>query len=1037
MSQIRFGLPELAVKRPLLVIVLNLLIVIAGLAAALGIEIRELPDVDRPIVVVRATLPGAAPETMDAEVTRIIEGAVARVSGVRDIRSSSEENSGRVRAEFSPDADLDVAAADVREAVSRIRRQLPDRVEELFVTKADNEAAPIIRLAIVSDTLREDALTRIIDNDITPEYLSIDGVATVQEFGTRQRQMRVVIDPLRLNRFGLTVNDVATALRAAPFDVPVGSFRSNDQELLVRAEATAGTPAMIEAVEIDRNTRVGDVAEAFLGPADAENLLRLDGAPVIGLGIVRQARSNTIAISDATRAKTEELNKRFNNLRIVLTSDDAVFIRSSVTEVLISLLFSVAIVVVTIWLFLGSWQATLLPAIAIPIALTGTLAGIWLMGFSINLLTLLALVLAIGLIVDDAIVVLENTQRQQTLGVGRIAAAAVGAREVFFAVVATTAALVAVFVPISFLPSTTGRLFREFGFVLSIAVIISTFVALSLTPAISARLNFVASNKAPLFDKQGQALARLYQKLLDSCLARPLLTSAVCLLVAMSAAAVYQQLDQELVPSEDRSRIEIFATGPDGVGIRYMEQDTDRIEAILLPYIERGLVSSVYSVVGNYDPNRTGVTVSLVPWSERQSTQQEIMAELRPKMESVPGSRISVFSRGSLDGGRGRGGGLQVALTGANYRSIFENARHLSDAIESDSEILSNPSISYQPTQPQLSIQVDRRRAADLDIDLNEIASTLRTMVEGENLVDLNIDDQAISILLVSEAGAVDDPSDLKNLFVRSRSGALVPLASMVKIVEEGVAAELDRTSQRRAIEMGANIPEGVPLADAVAEIKRIANLVLDDDIDLILKGDADTLEEASRDLQLTYAFALVIVFLVLVAQFESLTSPLVIMLTVPFALAAAVYALLLAGISLNIYSQIGLILLVGLMAKNSILLVEFADTLRTKGLSLTDAIREAAVVRARPIAMTIVSTVLGALPLVLSSGAGAEARQSIGWVIFGGLGIATLFTLFLAPVIYLGVARFGKARNEREQALQSELGEMQTLSVASGDAKS
>lgn len=1029
------GLPALAVKRPLLILVLNLLIVIAGLAALLGVEVRELPDVDRPIVVVRANYPGAAPETIDSEVTRILEGAVARVAGVRDIRSSSEENGGRVRAEFNPGVNLDVAAADVREAVSRITRELPERVEELFVTKADDEAEPIIRIAVVSEALSEDALTRIIDNDIIPEFLSIPGVASIQEFGTRTRQLRVAIDPLRLNRFGLTVSDVDAALRQAPFDVPAGSFRSSDQELIVRAQASATTPELIKAVVVRENTRIGDVAEAYFAPADAENLLRLDGAPVIGLGIVRQAQSNTIAISTATRAKTAALAARFPDLKILVTGDNADFIRSSVREVLISLLFSVLIVVLTIRWFLGSWRATLIPAVAIPVALVGTIAGIWGMGFSLNLLTLLALVLATGLIVDDAIVVLENIQRQQAAGVGRKAAAAIGARQVFFAVLSTTAALIAVFLPISFLPSTTGRLFQEFGFVLCIAVLISSFVALTLTPAIAAALDLRRRALGPTTVTGAEVAtvapsraASRYSKLLAACLARPWITIVACVAVAGAALLVYQSLPKELVPKEDRGQLEVFATGPDGVGLRYMEREADEIEAVLQPYVADGTVQSVFTIVGNYDPNRTSITAKLAPWSEREISQQELIATLQPQLANIPGSRASAFGRGSLSVGRGRRSGLQVALTGSDYDAIYAAARALATAVDTQSDLLSNPDISYQPTQPQLSVRVDRRRAADLDIALDEVAMTLRTMVAGQQLIDLNIDDQAVPILLESETGAIDDPSDLRNLFVRSRAGNLVPLSSLTEIVEEGVAAELDRTAQRRAIEVEMDVAPGVALADAVAAIQRLGRQTLPEGVDMLLQGEADTLQETSRELQLTYAFAMVIVLLVLIAQFESLTSPVVVLLTVPFALAAAVYALYLSGVSLNIYSQIGLILLIGLMAKNGILLVEFADALRSEGRSVRDAITEAAVIRARPITMTIVSTVLGALPLILASGAGAEARQAIGWVVFGGLGLATFFTLFLAPVLYLGVAQLSAARDARGASLDEELAAAEQL---------
>jgi hydrophobe/amphiphile efflux-1 (HAE1) family protein len=1019
---VRTGLPELAVRRPLLITVLNLLILIAGLAALFGVDVRELPDVDRPIVSVRASLPGGAPETIDAEVTSVLEGAVARVSGVREISASSEENSARMRVEFNPGVDLDDASADVREAVARVSRELPDRVENVFVTKADDDADPIIDLAVISRVYAEDELTRIIETDIAPEILSVPGVAAVQEFGTRQRQMRVVIDPLRLNRFGFTVSDVADALRQAPFDVPAGSFRSEDQELIVRAQATAATPELIMDVVIDNGVRVGDVANVVLAPADATNLLRLDGEPIIGLGIVRQAQSNTIEISDAVAAKVEELNRRLGDLEIRVLSDDAVFIRTSVREVVISLAFTIGIVVGTIWLFLGSLKATLIPSAAIPVALIGTLAGIWLFGFSVNLLTLLALVLATGLIVDDAIVVLENVQRRQNEGLGRRAAAAVGTRQVFFAVVATTAVLVAVFVPIAFLPSTTGRLFREFGVILAVAVIISSFVSLTLAPAIAAQFDLTSRKAGGWGHRLGERVRRGYDRALAWCLDHSVVAFAGFLLAALGAAGLYLLLPSELVPPEDRGEVSVFATGPDGVGLSYMERQAEQIEDVLAPYRESGVITSLYTVVGQWDPNRVLMTAELAPWGERDISQQELIEALGPAMSDIPGARISVFGRGSLDIRGGGRSGLDVALTGGDYDAIYTAARALADRIETESDILSNPEISYQPTQPQLSVEVDRRRASDLGVPLEEISLTLRAMVAGEDIVDLNVRDQAIPIILEAGASAIRSPSDLANLFVRAETGALIPLSSLTVFREEGVAAELDRVEQRRAIEVESDIAPGAPLADAVTEIQRLADGALPDGINMILQGEAETLRESSRDLLITYGFALVIVFLALVAQFESLTSPVVVMLTVPFGLAAAVFALFLSGVSLNIYSQIGLVLLIGLMAKNGVLLVEFADQLRGQGRKVREAVVEAATIRARPIMMTVLSTALGAVPLVLAGGAGAEARSAIGWVIFGGLGFAAIFTLFLTPILYFWIARLGGARTAQGEALDQEM---------------
>ena len=463
-------LPSLSVRRPTLVVVLNLLIMIAGLAAVMGVEVRELPDVDRPIVTVRAFFDGASPETMDAEVISVLEGAVARVSGVKRIEAASEENNGRVRAEFSANVNLDVAANDIREAVAGVERQLPEGVEDITVVKADADSSPIIRLALVSDKVNQEDLTRIAEDDISPEFLSIDGVASVDLFGDQEQVLRIVVDPMKLARYGLSIDDVAKVLRSTRLDVPAGSFKSDDQMLLVRADASVWEPAKVEDLELRKDVRLGEVAQAFYGPAEAESYSVLNGSKVVGLGIVRRAQSNTIAISDAVNKSVERLNKRLKDVRLVKISDDARFIRSAVREVINSLLIAVTVVIAVIFMFMGGLRPTLIPTVAIPVAIMGTVGAIYLMGFSVNILTLLAMVLATGMIVDDAIVVLENIQRHRTLGMKSYAAAVNGTRQVFFAVLATTATLISVFLPIAFLPSTAGKLFTEFGFTLRGAV---------------------------------------------------------------------------------------------------------------------------------------------------------------------------------------------------------------------------------------------------------------------------------------------------------------------------------------------------------------------------------------------------------------------------------------------------------------------------------------------------------------------------------------------------------------------------------------
>lgn len=1013
-------LPSLSIRRPVLIVVLNLLIIIAGFAALNAIEVRELPDVDRPIVSVTASYPGGSPETVDTEVTSKLEGAVARVSGVKSINASSEEGSSRVRVEFRPGINLDDAANETREAVSRVQRELPNAVERLAIIKADNDAESVVSLAVSSDTLDLETLTERVETDLAPLFLSIPGVADVRLNGDRERVLRVLLDPLRLTSFNLSVTDVAAALRQAPFDVPAGSMKSTDQQLIVRADATSVSAEQVEDIIVSGNTRIGDVATVYFGPADAQSLVRLDGKPVIGLGVIRQARSNTIEISDEVLALVGQLKTRFPDLQMQVTSDDAEFIRSSVEEVITSLLLTIVLVVATLWLFIGSGRATIIPALSIPVSLIGALAAIWLMGFSINILTLLALVLATGLIVDDAIVVTENIQRRRAMGLGARAAAVIGTREVFFAVVATTAVLVAVFVPIAFLPSTAGRLFREFGGVLAIAVIISSFVALSLVPALTARLPLKANSTSRLAALGNRLLAG-YQRSLHFALDKAWWVFIASMLAAVAAISLYTQLNNELMPSEDRGSIRIFARGPDGVGLNFMDRQADKMEDILLPYVNGGDIDSIYTVVGQWDPNLAFITVPLKHWDLRSRSQQEIIDEIRGPLAAIPGAPARAFGSNSLNL-RGQGGGLELALTGQSYAEIFAAAQAFAKVIQQQFPELGMPRISYQPTQPQLRVNIDRRRAEELGVPLSDIATTLRVAINGADLADLNVGDQAIPIILQAQSQQIKDPTDLANLYVGSSSGALVPLSSLAYISEEGVAAELERQAQRRAIEMEMQLPPELPLQQAVEQLRTLAEQHLPSDIGLIFLGEALTFEETAREVTLTYVLAFVIVLLVLAAQFESVNSAVVVMATVPFGIAAALFALFLTGTSINIYSQIGLVMLIGLLAKNAILLVEFADQLRDQGYEVRKAVEQAASIRLRPIAMTLLSTLLGALPLILSSGAGAEARNAIGWVVFGGLGIAVVFTLYLTPVLYLALARFAKPRADETKRLQTEL---------------
>lgn len=1018
-------LPGLSVRRPYLAIVMNLLIIVAGLGAVFGVEVRELPDIDRPIVTVRAELPGGSPETIDAEVTSVIEGAVARVNGVVEVRSSSEENNFRMRAIFRPSVDLVAAANDVREAVSRVERLLPQGIENLFVVKADADASAVVRLAVSSEQLSIDALSRQIENDVIPELTAIEGVADVNVFGERKRVLRVVIDPLRLAGYQLSVADVVRVLQSADFDIPAGSFKSDEQEVLVRANTSVTRPSAIEQLVIRDPVRIKDVGHVFFSPDDPESIVRHNGRSVISLGVIRRAQSNTVQISRDVGRVVDRLNARLKSLNIAITQDDAIFIRGAITEVLISLSLAVLIVVTVIALFIGQLRAALIPAVAIPVALIGTVAAIWLLGFSLNLITLLALVLATGLVVDDAIVVLENIQRRRQTGLLPRAAAVVGTRQVFFAVIATTATLISVFAPISFLPSQAGRLFSEFGFVLAVAVCISSFVALTAVPMMASRLRQMpddqdAAKQASRFSP-ARLLAAAYAALLERILAAPLVVLGLCGFVIVAAAIAYEHLGEELVPEEDRGLVSVFLTGPDGTGLDYTDRQVEKVEAILQPYVDQGIAQGLFTITGRYDPNRGQLDAPLIDWSERTISEGQIALAVNKKLRQIPGARARMRRSNSL-GLRNADGGIRFALTGSDYETIAGAADAFVLALEKNVPQVQNLRVEFRATQPQISVTIDRRRATDLGVPLEALGTTLRTLVDNSEVAELSINDERVPVILQATAGAIDDPSDLTNLYVTSAAGRLVPLSQLVTFREYAVAAELDRHGQRRAVEIFGDGVDGYSLRQAVDAVQAEADKGLPPGIGLLFLDEAAALNETSYGVQITYLIAIVIVFLVLVAQFESITSALVVLLTVPFGICAAIFALTFTGISINIYSQIGILMLIGIMAKNAILMVEFADQLREEGRAVVDAVREASLVRLRPIAMTMVSTVLAGLPLILGSGPGAEARGAIGWVVFGGLGMAGLFTLLVTPAFYVLIAPLSPPRARAGRQLEEEL---------------
>ncbi len=1030
------GLTALFVRRPVLAFVMNTLIAVAGLAALLGVEIRELPEVDRPVITIRTEYPGASAETIDRELTGLIEGAVSRIAGVKWISSSSSFGRSTVTVEFNDSANIDTAASDMRDALGRIAHELPEDADASRIIKADSNAQPVMRLAVTSATMSVQDMTVLVEDELVDQLASVAGVADIQVYGERDKIFRIDIDPARLASLGLTVGDVRNALASMAFDAPAGSLTSNTQDLIVRASATVATPEAFEKIVVKGNTRLGDFASVTLGKDLGETQLRANGKTGIGMGVIRAAQSNTLEISTGIREAAERIRENLpEGVSIDVTSDDATFITGAIHEVEIALGIAVSVVLLIIFLFLWDFRATIIPAVAIPVALIGTVAAIYLVGFSINILTLLALVLATGLVVDDAIVVLENIVRRRNQGLGPRAAAVLGTEEVFFAVLATTATLIAVFVPLSFLPGQTGGLFREFGFVLAISVFLSSLVALSLCPMLASRFLRTGGEAQShgAVGSLGRGLSALYARVLRVCLDAPLVVVVVSALIAGSAALLYPTIKSELTPREDRSLAFMRVSAPQGVSLDYFAEQMLRIEALLAPLQESGEIESTFSIAGSGGSSNSGFLVMrLAPWDARERSQQDILNEANALVAQVPGVRAFAFQPNSL-GIRGAGSGLQFAVAGANYAVLNETAAAIVAEMEKDPRFR-QARLSSDTTQPQLAVRIDRERASDLGIEIAGMGEALQAMLDGRKIGTVFIEDRSFDVKLVSTTNPINDPTDLENIFLKTRDNRFVPVSTIATLTEMAVPPSLSREQQMRTVSVTSALDPDFALGSAYERALEIAEPLLPPGYRIIPLAETATLGEQSESMTTTFGFAIIIILLVLAAQFESFVSALIIMATVPLGLACAVFAMLLTGTTLNVYSQIGLVLLVGIMAKNGILIVEFANQLRDRGQTVREAIENAANVRLRPVMMTMICTIVGGVPLVMASGAGAEARIALGWVIVGGLGLATASTLFLTPVAYLLLGRFVTPKAEEEARLHREIEQAQRPAATPGE---
>jgi len=1016
-------LSDISVRRPVLAAVASLLIVVFGVAALIGLPIRELPDVDRAVVNITTLYTGAAPEVVDTDITEIIESAVAGIAGIRSISSESRQGRSSTNIEFNVGRQIDEATNDVRDAVGRVLGKLPEDADQPQVSKSDADASPVLRLAVTSDRMTTAEITDYIDRFLADRLATVDGVANIRIYGQRPFAVRIWLDRRALAARNLTVADVQVALRRNNVELPAGEIKSTSRQLSVRLNSRLETLDNFRQIVLDRAggypVRLSDVARVAPGVSDETTIVRSDGADAVGIAVQRQSQANTLEISERVRAEVAKLLPNLpEGMNIQVGSDDAIFIGASIKEVLIALGISLTLVIFVILLFLRSFRATLVPAITIPVALIGCFMLISAFGYSINTLTLLALLLAIGLVVDDAIVVLENIQRRIELGESPAAASFNGARQVTFAVLATSVTLIAVFVPISFLPGQVGRLFVEFGWVMASAVVISTFVALTACPALASKILKARSQTKTRED----GVQRGYRWLLQRALRLPIIVIAAAIAVAAAAIPVYEGLQRELTPKEDRGVAFIPLNAPQGSTLQHTDIAARQAEAIVEPLRASGEIATVFTYTGSQQrAYRSFVVLRLAPWEERKLSVTEILRKIAPQMGEITVARGFPVSPAGL-GLRGNSTPVVIVIGGPDFESVKEWASSMLAIAETNPGLV-NPDINFEQNLPQLEVSIDRTRADDLGISAETIASTLQIMLASREITTFVSRGREYPVIVQAEAEDRRDPSDLSNIFVRSGDGeTLVPLSALITQTENAASPSLRRYDRLPSIELSAALGEGYALGDALAFLEDAARQTLPSEAKIGFAGQSKTFKDTEAGIGMVLGLALLIVFLVLAAQFESFIHPIVIMLTVPLGLAGAIYAMVLGGLSLNVYSQIGIILLIGLIAKNGILIVEFANQLRDQGLSVRDAVIEASVVRLRPIVMTVVSTVLGALPLVLATGAGAESRVAIGSVIIAGLALSTILMLLVTPVLYDLMARFTKPHGLIERALDLEL---------------
>ncbi len=1002
---------QVCISRPVLSSVMSLVILVFGGISLAFLPNRELPNVDPPVVSVSTFFPGAAPEVVETSITQPLEDEIIGIEGIKHLTSASREQSSSISVEFELYRDMDAAAADVRDRVARARRQLPQDARPPIVSKADSDSQPIMYAAIRGGGFNQLQLSTIADTQIIDRLSKLPGVAQAIIPGERRYSMRLWIDQHRLTAHQLTIADVAAALRRENIDVPSGRVEGIDREFTVRTLGELHTPeqyANLIVARVDGEpVRIRDIGRAEIGPENERSLVRFNGEIAVGLAIVKQAKANTLEVIDAVKREVAAIQPTLpEGVEIVIAFDSSTFIKNSVRDVTLTIFYAVALVLIVIYVFLRSLRATIVPAISIPVSIIGCFAVLYFLDYSVNTLTLMGLTLAIGLVVDDSIVVLENITRWIEQGMPRMQAARRGMDEISFAVIAASLSTIAVFLPLAFLTDTTGRLFREFGVTVASAVAISGFVALTLAPALCARLLREHGEDHGLKALLGAGVDSLragYGRLLRPVLVRPKLAGLVGVIWVGLGLFLLGQIDREFVPVADRGAVFSFIRAPEGSTLEFTNRYQRQVEEILLRTPE---VRSSFSIMPAFggNVNRGIIFTGLHPWGERKRSQQEVVSELLREYSQIAG--VEAFATSPPTIRTNFGSPVSLVVQGPEIRQLARYADEIAQRAKSVPGLV-NVQTDLLLNKPQLQVEIDRERASDLGVSARDIATTLQILLGGLDLSTFKLGGETYDVIAQLERPARSNPKDLYGLYVRAASGALVPLASLVSLVEAISPPSLPHFDRMRSATVTANLDQDAPLGRALEEIQAIARDVLSQasGYGIRFSGDSEQFFESSNALLFAYVLAIVLIYLVLAAQFESFIDPATIMVAVAVSFTGALLALMATGYTLNLFSQIGLVMLVGLVAKNSILIVEFANRLRAQGLDALDAVTQAARTRFRPVLMTALSTIAGILPIALGLGAGGEARAPLGVAVLGGMLFSTLLTFFLVPVVYWAFA--------------------------------